>query len=178
MNPLNRRQFASWLVMSLGPAASLPASAQATLPLSADEISWLRFMREEEKLARDVYRAFYGKWSIRVFDNISRSESRHFAAVGVLLDRYNVADPADGLGPGVYSNSELTTLHTELLQKGLLSLKDALEVGVLIEKHDIADLEAALAKTDRSDIKAVYTNLLAGSLNHLESFENLLEIML
>lgn len=178
MNPLNRRQFASWLVMSLGPAAALPARAQTTLPLTPDEVTWLKFMREEEKLARDVYRALYEKWNIRVFDNISRSESRHFAAVGVLLSRYEIADPADGLGPGVYSNPELTTLHTGLLQKGLLSLKDALEVGVLIEKHDIDDLEAALAKTERSDIKTVYANLLAGSLNHLESFENLLEIML
>jgi hypothetical protein len=60
----------------------------------------------------------------------------------------------------------------------MLSLRDAIEVGVLIEKHDIGDLETALARTDKSDIKAVYANLLAGSLNHLESFENLLEIML
>lgn len=178
MPHLNRRQFAAWMVMGAGPAAALPALAQTVPLLTADEESWLKFMREEEKLARDVYRALYEKWTIRVFDNISRSEARHFAAVGTLVNRYGVSDTAAGLDPGVYSNPELTALHADLLQKGMQSLKDALEVGVLIEKHDISDLETAISRTDKSDIKTVYANLLAGSLNHLESFENLLEIML
>ena len=177
MNPLSRRKFASWLALSVGPAAAPPASAQSAPCLTAEESAWLKFMREEEKLARDVYRALYEKWNIRVFDNISRSESRHFASVGVLLNRYGIDDPAEGLGAGAYKDPELATLHAELLQKGMPSLKDALETGVLIEKQDIGDLETALAKTDKTDIKTVYANLLAGSLSHLESFESLLEIL-
>jgi hypothetical protein len=38
-----------------------PAAA-ATSPLSADEIAGLQFMREEEKLARDVYVTLYQPW--------------------------------------------------------------------------------------------------------------------
>jgi hypothetical protein len=132
-------------------------------------------MREEEKLAHDVYQVLYEKWRLRAFDNISRSESRHYSAAGVLLARYSADDPARDLPAGVYLNPELTALYKELVEKGTVSLKDALEVGVLIEKHDIADLESALKVTDKTDLKTVFANLLAGSLNHLESFEHVLE---
>lgn len=37
----------------------------------------LLYMREEEKLARDVYITLYEKWGIPVFNNISNRESDH-----------------------------------------------------------------------------------------------------
>lgn len=64
------------------------------------------------------------------------------------------------------------------MAKGAASLKDALEVGVLIENGDIAVLEAGLIETAQPDIKRVYTNLLNGSSNHLDGFESVLEILL
>ena len=165
----------AWVLPGLMLAASLPAPAQAAPQLTPEEAKWLTFMREEEKLARDVYQLLYDKWKMRIFDNISRSESRHFTAAGVLLARYEAADPARDLPAGVYASAELTALYQQLITKGSASLKDALEVGLLIEKQDIADLESALKATDKTDVKTVYSNLLAGSLNHLESFENVLE---
>lgn len=173
LNP--SKHAAAWILLGIMLAASLPAPAQTVAAATPEEANWLIFMSEEEKLAHDVYAVLYEKWRLRVFDNIARSESRHFASVGVLLDRYDIADPAKGLPAGVYLNPDLTEFYRQLIDKGLLSLKDALEVGVTIEKHDIADLEEALKGTDKTDIKTVYTNLLAGSLNHLDSFENLLE---
>ena len=44
-------------------------------PLSNDELTSLSFMREEEKLARDVYITLYSKWSVNIFNNISSSIS-------------------------------------------------------------------------------------------------------
>ncbi|NWF82643.1 MAG: DUF2202 domain-containing protein [Bryobacteraceae bacterium] len=166
---------AAWILFGIMLAASLPAPAQDVAAATPEEAKWLTFMREEEKLARDVYAALHERWRLRIFDNIARSESRHFAAAGVLLDRYDIADPAKGLPAGVYLDANLASLYQKLLDKGMLSLKDALEVGVMIEKQDIADLEEALKAAEKTDIKTVYANLLAGSLNHLESFENLLE---
>ena len=46
----------------------------ASEPLNDFEISNLPFMREEEKLARDVYITLYNKWRVSIFYNISTSE--------------------------------------------------------------------------------------------------------
>lgn len=164
-----------WLAVILTILFSVAAPAQSGAVLSQDETQLLRFMREEEKLAHDVYQEMSSKWRMRIFSNISHSETRHFAAIGALLARYGIDDPARGLPAGVYLNPDLAALYKQLIEKGNLSLRDALEVGVLIEKRDIADLESALKATDKIDIKAVYTNLLAGSLNHLDAFEQVLQ---
>ena len=92
-----------------------------------------------------------------VFQNISASEQAHFNAIETLLSRYGADDPALTTAAGVYSDPKLIALYNELLAKGLRSAPDALEVGVLIEKQDITDLQAALTGTGKLDIKRVYT---------------------
>lgn len=153
------------------------AYAQAALqPLTNEEAATLRKMREEEKLARDVYEFLNEKWNVRIFKNISASEQRHFDAIGTLLTRYGVADPANS-ERGVFTDTALQALYNELTAAGSGSLKAALEAGVTIEKADIADLEAAIAATAKPDLKRVYVNLLKGSLNHLDAFESNLELV-
>lgn len=49
-------------------------------------------MREEEKLARDVYLTFGEKWGLTLFTNIAKSEQTHTDAVKTLLDRYEIKD--------------------------------------------------------------------------------------
>ena len=43
-------------------------------PLSEDEKAGILLMREEEKLARDMYAALYERWNVPIFNNIARSE--------------------------------------------------------------------------------------------------------
>jgi len=143
--------------------------------LSTVERDRLLFMREEEKMAGDVYRALADKWKLRVFSNIAESEDQHFNAVGRLIERYRLTDPTTGLGPGVYRSTVITALFQQMIAKGSVSVKDALEVGVMIEKVDIQDLVAGMLETKQADIKRVYTNLLNGSFRHLDSFETTLE---
>lgn len=159
------------------PTAPKLNSSYTVAPATADEIKWLTFMREEEKLARDVYTALNERWNLRVFSNIAVSEERHVNAIGTLLTRYNITDPVVEDKPGVFADPKLAALYKELMAKAALSLKDALEVGVLIEKTDIADLEVALKVTEKTDIKRVFTNLLNGSYNHLDAFETNLEVI-
>jgi hypothetical protein len=154
------------------PRQNAPVVTEA---LTAEEKQDLQFMREEEKLARDVYAALSAEWKLSVFDRISASEDNHFNAIGRLLARYGVDDPAKNDVPGVFVNPDLTALYGTLMTKGKLSAKDALEVGVAIEKVDIADLEKALIATTKTDIKRVYSNLLEASLSHQEAFETNLE---
>ncbi|MBS1859644.1 MAG: DUF2202 domain-containing protein [Acidobacteria bacterium] len=149
----------------------------AVVPLTAAEAQSLTFMREEEKLARDVYQELYKKWNLTVFKNIAESEQTHFDAVGTLLTRYGVPDPAQNTAPGVYTNPTFISLYNDLIAKGMLSAQDALEAGALIETRDIADLQTALSATAKLDLKRVYTNLLNASFNHLEAFQTMCELV-
>ncbi len=139
------------------------------------EIKSLISMREEEKLARDVYRTLYEKWDLQTFKNISYSENRHSLAVKTLLDRYEISDPVEDDATGKFTIPNMQTLYNDLVEKGNVSLINALEVGATIEDLDIYDLNNWLEKTDNEDIKIVYENLSRGSRNHIRSFIGQLE---
>jgi hypothetical protein len=139
--------------------------------LNQSEMDGLVFMREEEKLARDVYMVLYEKWGSRVFNNISQSEQRHTDAIKSLIEKYELTDPVQTDTPGFFVNEELQNLYNTLITKGDLSLVDALLVGALIEEVDIIDIQKELDdNVDNQDIVFVYDNLLNGSYNHLRAF--------
>jgi hypothetical protein len=142
--------------------------------LSQEETAALLFMREEEKLARDVYNALYEIWGQPTFTNIAASEQAHMDEIKLLLDRYNLADPA--LEPGSFTDPNLGALYDQLVGQGSLSLVDALKVGAAIEEIDILDLEERLAMTDNADLQQVFTNLMMGSYNHLNAFTGVLSM--
>ncbi|MBX3007957.1 MAG: DUF2202 domain-containing protein [Melioribacteraceae bacterium] len=132
----------------------------------------LIFMREEEKLARDVYGMLGEVWNKKVFFNIQKSEQNHMNALKILLDRYMIEDPVKSDEPGKFENAELQKLFNELIERGKSSEIEALKVGALIEEVDIADLVRSIEKLtdENSDIKIVYEHLIKGSENHLRAF--------
>lgn len=154
------------------PGAGLPTAAPGELTQA--EIDGLLFMREEEKLAHDVYASLYQTWNLPVFNNISKSEQSHFDALGVLMQRYGLTDPANSQA-GVFTNPDLQALYNDLIAQGERSVADALRVGAAIEEIDILDLQTRLAQTQRADIQQVYNNLEQGSRNHLNAFVRTLE---
>ena len=113
--------------------------------LDATEAAGLSYMREEEKLAHDVYARLHAKWGLRIFGNISQSEEQHFGAIKLLLDRYELPDPAINNPIGVFQNEGLQTLYGDLIKQGEGSLKAALRVGATVEDLDIRDLEKAVS---------------------------------
>jgi len=146
-------------------------SRTQTTTVDASEQEGLLLMREEEKLARDVYLTLYSVQGLAIFQNISNSEQSHMDAVKGLLDRYGIPDPVTNDVLGVFANTELQSLYDYLVASGSASLLDALYVGATIEELDIADLEQLISEVDgNSDIVSVYENLLRGSRNHLRSF--------
>ncbi len=138
--------------------------------LEDHETAGLLLMREEEKLARDVYTKLGELWNDRLFFTIAASESRHMEAVKHLLDRYGIEDPAADDVPGVFRNQELQHLYDTLVQRGSESLEAALAVGALVEDLDIKDLQDLISATDKEDIIRVYENLMHGSIRHIQSF--------
>lgn len=130
----------------------------------------LRFMREEEKLARDVYLTLNEKWGGQIFSNIARAESKHMAAVANLLARYNIPDPIETDKRGVFTLPQFQELYNSLIDSGSKSALDAISVGLKIEEMDIVDLRSAIAATDQADIQSVLQNLERASENHLRAF--------
>jgi hypothetical protein len=144
-----------------------------TLPpsdLSTTEASALVFMREEEKLARDVYQLLYTQWGQKVFNNIAASEQQHMDAVALLLTRYSLPDPAAGAATGVFKDPALQQMFNTLMAQGQTSLIAALTVGATIEDLDIQDLQVRIAATDNADIALVFNELMKGSRNHMRAF--------
>jgi len=139
-------------------------------PLSPAELTSLPFMREEEKLARDVYITLYSKWGSTILSNISNSEQTHMDAVLMLLNKYGLADPVGSNPVGVFSNASLQNLYHQLVAQGTASLLNAYKVGATIEDLDIYDLTKALISVDNQDIRLVYNMLAKGSRNHMRSF--------
>ncbi len=143
--------------------------------LSADEIAALLHMREEEKLARDVYQTLYDIWGVPVFANISGSEQAHMDAITYLMDAYGLQDPAAGNAVVQFENANLQALYDDLIAQGQRSPQDALLAGAAIEEIDILDLQERLARTDNEAVIQVFENLLAGSENHLDALAMNLE---
>ena len=156
------------------PVQDLAEPLTNTSNLTDLEIESLVFMREEEKLAHDVYLALYEIWGLPLFDNIASSEQTHTDAVKNLLVRFDIPDPADTSPAGIFVNAELQQLFDELTLTGAESLENALKVGAAIEEIDILDLQEALEIIQDASIRRVYENLLRGSENHLRAFTSTL----
>lgn len=143
--------------------------------LVEEEKVGLVLMREEEKLARDVYTYLGQKWGQNIFFNIAESEQTHMDAVKFILDRYEIEDPVKDDGVGVFTSADMSVLYKDLTEKGSLSVVDALIVGATIEDLDIKDLDELLETTNKDDIIVTYKNLQKGSRNHIRSFVRVLE---
>lgn len=136
--------------------------------LSAREEGSIAHMREEEKLARDVYTALSG-WGIP-FTRIRHAEQVHMDAMATLVGRHGLVDPVAGLAVGDFADAEMQRLHDALVDQGRTSFVAALRAGAEIEELDIADLRAASAETSHTDVASTYANLARGSRNHLRAF--------
>jgi hypothetical protein len=138
--------------------------------LTAQEQLDLIFLREEEKLARDVYIYSFQKYNLSIFSSISNSEQSHMDRVLTLLNKYDISDPIGNDVEGVFQNPDLQFLYDELTTKSDSSLNHALEVGATIEDLDISDIKIFINNTTRTDLLDTYENLTCGSRNHLRSF--------
>lgn len=161
--------------------------------LDYNEVTHLTFMREEEKLARDVYITFSEYYpTAQVFFNITESEQRHTDSVLHVMDTFGLEDPNTDNEVGQFTGDEwgeyFTLTYQALVEQGKQGLLEALYVGALIEELDMHDIifcpekivESSDVIEDKYDCGQVYTkeesilqlyqNLLAGSASHLKAY--------
>lgn len=178
---------------------SAPDAAGTTI-LDFSEEAHLVFMREEEKLARDVYITLGMQFpDYQIFGNIDDSEQRHTCAVCDMLEKYGVDDPSTNDNVGVYTGEDygpyFTEKYSELTTLGSRSALDALRVGALIEELDMKDInfcpteivaqdngidsemDCGKIYTDNPDVQRLLTSLLEGSENHLRAFVKNIEVI-
>jgi hypothetical protein len=156
-------------------ALSVALDALPLGQLTESEVEAIWYLREVEKLARDVLLVFDEQQDVEVFRRVAESEDTHTEAIKALIDRYNLWDPSSVTWEGYYNNEELLALHRQLVRQGVSSLVDALKVGATIQEISILDLREYRAETDDEDLQMVYENLLRASRNHLRVFAALLQ---
>ena len=159
------------LVSSL--SANGPNSAgkdKSLVALTDSEIDHLTYMREEEKLARDVYLTLSAHYETGIFINISESEQRHMDALERLIVKYGLEDPVVNDDIGAFTNPDFAGLYEQLVARGIADYCEALQVGIDIERLDIDDINEALIDIEAQDLERVLNNLLLGSENHLNAF--------
>ncbi len=162
-------------------------------PLTVGEHEHLIYMREEEKLARDVYITLGQMYPrSRVFGNIASSEEKHTTAVKRILDKYSIEDPVTNDNVGVFTGDKygdyFSATFDALIDRGSVSNLEALYVGAYIEELDILDInkcdhvildrneelnypeDCGLESTTKSDLQRMLGSLLSGSENHLRAF--------
>ena len=184
-------------------AAAATSGTAAETSLDADEASHLVFMREEEKLARDVYLRFAEMYPEQdVFSSIAtQSEQTHPDTIRDRLKQFNLADPnpdtnnlPDSLG--VFTGEEwgwyFTEKFTELTEIGAENELAALYIGAFIEEldmHDISDCPqvmvdagysdpCGLRHTDEKALINAYRSLIDGSENHLRAYVGQIEAVI
>lgn len=149
--------------------ANLKSALIETSDLTDTELASLLKMKEEEKLARDVYAVLAKKWGSQVFTNISAAENNHLNAIVLLLTNYGSTETAIGEA-GVFADAAVQTLYNDLVAKASVSIEEAYKTGALIEEMDIKDLTDALSTTTNENIILVFENLTKGSRNHLRAY--------
>ncbi|MEE9359678.1 MAG: DUF2202 domain-containing protein [Hyphomicrobium sp.] len=142
---------------------------------SANESVDLVYLREEEKLARDVYLALFERWQLPVFEHIAASEQRHLNLATAALERRGLSAENYSDKPGAFANDSLLALYNGFLEKGATSLTAALEVGATIEDLDIRDLDAMIAANPEPALLASLEKLRCASGNHMRAFTSQLE---
>jgi hypothetical protein len=150
---------------------SLSAVFAATL--TEEDIQKITWVREEEKLARDVYLTLYDIWGIKTFSNIAKSEQTHMDAIrDELIIPNGIEDPVKTEEVGVFTNPDIQALYDQLIETGSASVQDAVTIGLMIEDMDIFDLEEVIATVDDETVKEVMGHLQDGSENHMRAFYN------
>jgi len=138
--------------------------------LSEEEAAGLIYMRQEEKVARDVYTTLGQEYNLSVFTNIASSEQSHMDAVKRMIFKYGLEDPVVNDSVGAFTNIIFQQMYQDYIDQGLQSVELAMSVGQAIETQDILDLSFQLTFVDNMDIIKMYNKLLDASERHLSRF--------
>ncbi len=165
-----RKQFLTVLVVLVALLTGFAPQSHGATPLTAKQKAELKYLIEEEKLARDVYAFLADEVTSQKFSNITKSEQTHMDLMSNILKQYGIENPTKNMAAGQFKNQDLQSLYKKLINEGSADILSAYQVGVQIEELDIADLKDLMKMNWPADVKLVLDKLLSGSQNHLLAF--------
>jgi len=147
--------------------AGVTPAFDSTADLTADEIEFIYAVREDEKVARDLYFSFFGTFGLKPFENIGKAEDNHIKATEKLFDYYEIDYPALSEN-GKFENAIRQKLFDSLLLKGTPEL-EAFKVMAMLEESNIVEYGEVLKTIANPNIKIVIENLARASANHFKA---------
>jgi hypothetical protein len=148
---------------------TLTSRAEGSGALTLADRETVLFVREQEKLARDVYAALSQTWRLDVFNTMIGSEEIHSDTLRTLLARHKLSDPSLRLAPGEFTQSDLKLLHDRLIARGKLSPLEALKACASIEEMEITGIGERLALAQAEDIQRTLEIIVQSDRHHLRS---------
>ena len=147
---------------------------QATNPLTEDEVEFLYALREDEKLAADLYYTFGLEYpEARQFIKWYTAEETHIAAIEAVLEYYEIEFPAIG-EIGVFADADRQAYYNELVSNGI-TLLDAYMVAAALEEENIVIYTEVMENSSNNNIILLLENLIESSWNHLKMLVNHIE---
>jgi len=149
------------------------SNARATLynlpyeVLTFKEETGIKSIKQAEKLLVDFHDVMSEKWSNPSFLQLYKSEKTHYNAASLLLNKYELTDPVQGLTSGEFSRPEMTKYYHDLVNQGSLSLDETYRMTGEIHETNITIIKNQLTNiTNNTDTRLFYKNLLAAKKNH------------
>ena len=169
--------------------------------LDNNEVTHLVFLREEEKLERDVFAILSSMYpESTVFGHIDDIEQGHTDVMKYLLQRYGIPDPNNNDNLGVFTGKaygdHFKGRYRYLVGMGSLSELDALYVSAYIEELNMLDImqcpqvivdrdndidkvdQCGLAYTRNAEIQNIYHVLIEGSKGDLRAYVGAIEAVI
>lgn len=139
-----------------------------TAPLSADEIEFLFAIREDEKVARDLYTSFSALYPASVqIAKIKTAEDSHIACIEAVLDYYEISYPAM-TATGVFEDAERQALYNDLVDKSA-TLLETFGTMAVIEEETVLAYKSVQSEITNENISLVVANMIKASSNHLKA---------
>ncbi len=135
------------------------------------EAGYLQFLREEEKVAHNVYEVLYAIWNEPSFLEIMSEEAEHMEVLKHLLKQKDIPDPLEGIETdnGIFTRPALKKMFEDLTAQGARSVTEAYKVAAIFEETDIRDLTNRFNATQDPDVREVYDELIHASEHHLRT---------
>lgn len=143
--------------------------------LSEQEVEDIRYMRQEESLANDVYDRFYEEYGVRAFGNIKFSEQTHADVFEDLIEKYGLEDSYNE-STNSFESQEVIDLRDKLVERGMEGEIEALKVAAEIEDQNVAHLREKLNNAENEGLQEIYSDLLKDSKRHLTAFDRQLDM--
>lgn len=139
------------------------------IPLTECEIEGIVLVREERKLASDLFSELYDTWDFEIFKLISQSEQTYMDEIKELIDKFNIEDPVKDNSRGIFTSPYIKKLYSNLVEKGNKSAYESVRIAATLEDLSIKDLNDLLELSTKKEIITLYNSLRMASIGYIRA---------